>query len=669
MRLSARRSVRPAFELVLLAGLAFHALHTGFGVGGEGLDGIVNLWLYLGLLVACAGGCVAKAVAVAQERAAWLWLGLALTCSAAGDAYYALVLGGAELAPYPSVADALWLAWYPATYIAMVLLLEARVANLNASIRLDGLIAGAAATAVGAALLFPRVVDGSADGAAAAMNLAYPLGDMLLIAAVAGVYTLTRGRAGGAFALLGAGLLVLVAVDLVYLQGIAAGTWSDGTLWDSLWPAGAFLIARASWTKTARKARLDLRGRSLIVVPTLSGAVAVALLAWDHFHRLHVVAVAAAALTLGAVLVRFALTFRENGRIFSEVREQSVTDSVTGLANRRRLMLDLGRRLELGEPGLLVILDLDGFKAYNDTFGHPAGDSLLKRLGERLAAAAHPYGTAYRLGGDEFCALLDVGGEHAETALDAVAVALAENGEDFAVGASFGAVVLCDEATSTSEALKLADHRLYAQKRGKQISPGRQTHDALLRVLLEREPGLHGHMHHVAKLSRSVAERLGLDAETVAQVAHAAELHDIGKLAIPDSILHKAGPLTTEELVFVRKHTLAGERILAAAPALREVAGLVRASHEHWDGGGYPDGLKGEATPLGARIIGVCDAFDAMVSDRPYRAAMTPEAGLEELRRCSGSQFDPAVVDAFCSIWGERPAAGSSKPLSASRQD
>jgi two-component system, cell cycle response regulator len=654
-----RPSPRAAFELLLLAGLALHALHTGLGVGGERLDGLVSSWLYVGLLIACAGGCVARAISVARERAAWLWFGAALTCSAAGDAYFTLVLGGADSAPYPSPADALWLAFYPATYVAMILLLRARVDNLNASIRLDGLIAAAAVTAVGSALLFPRIVDGSGDAAAVATNLAYPLGDMLMLAAVAGVYTLAGRRSGAVFALLGAGMLVTAVADLVYLNGVAAGTWSDGTLWDSLWPLGAFLMARASWTETNRLGRVDLRGRSLVVVPALGGVVAVALLVWDHSHRLHAVAIVAAAVALGAVLLRLGLTFRENARMFRDVHEQTLTDSLTGLGNRRRLMLDLERRLELGEPGLLVILDLNGFKAYNDTFGHPAGDSLLRRLGERLAAAALPYGDAYRLGGDEFCALLHADGELAETALDAVAGALSEHGENFSVDAAFGAVVLSEEAASTSDALKLADHRLYAQKRSTQTSPGRQTHDALLRVLFEREPSLHGHMHQVAELSRSICERLDVRPQLVDQIVHAAELHDIGKLAIPDTILHKPGSLTRDELDYVRKHTLTGERILAAAPALREVAGLVRASHEHWDGRGYPDGLAGTTIPLGARIIAVCDSFDAMVSDRPYRAAMTHQAALDELRRCSGSQFDPAVVAAFADVWSERAVAAS----------
>jgi two-component system, cell cycle response regulator len=454
-------------------------------------------------------------------------------------------------------------------------------------------------------------------------------------------------------------MLSQVVVDLVYLDQIAAGTWSDGTLWDSLWPLDAYLLARASWTQPDRAPRIDLRGRSLIVVPALSGIAATALLVWDHFHRLHVAAVTAAAVALAAVLVRLALTFRENALILGEVREQALTDALTGLGNRRSFMRELSHKLESGTPVLMVILDLNGFKAYNDTYGHPAGDSLLRRLGARLDRAARPFGTVYRLGGDEFCALLEVGGGAVETALDAVASALVEEGDNFSVDASFGAVLLPDEAETTSEALGLADQRLYTQNRSLQSSEGQQTLDALLRVLLEREPALHGHMREVGELSRRIGERLGLLAHELQELAHAAELHDIGKLAIPDTILHKPGPLTTDELAYVRKHTLVGARILAAAPALTEAASLVRSSHERWDGAGYPEGVAGDEIPLGSRIVAVCDAFDAMVTDRPYRKAMSAKAALAELRRCAGTQFDPAVVEAFCAVLAERRVAAA----------
>jgi HD-GYP domain-containing protein (c-di-GMP phosphodiesterase class II) len=133
-------------------------------------------------------------------------------------------------------------------------------------------------------------------------------------------------------------------------------------------------------------------------------------------------------------------------------------------------------------------------------------------------------------------------------------------------------------------------------------------------------------------------------------VRHAAELHDIGKVAVPSAILDKPGKLDADEWEFIARHTIIGERILGAAIALRPVATLVRASHEHYDGNGYPDGLRGDEIPLGARIVSVCDAYDAMTSDRPYQRALGHDEALAELHRCAGTQFDAAVVEAFCRV-------------------
>ena len=153
-----------------------------------------------------------------------------------------------------------------------------------------------------------------------------------------------------------------------------------------------------------------------------------------------------------------------------------------------------------------------------------------------------------------------------------------------------------------------------------------------------------------------------MSTEELDELARASELHDIGKVAIPDAILNKPGPLTEDEWAFMRRHTLIGERILSAAPALRPVASIVRSSHERWDGSGYPDGLAGKETPLGARIIAVCDAYHAMVSERPYRPAMSAGEALAEIRRCSGSQFDPRVVDVLAEAL-ERVGARSAEPI------
>jgi HD-GYP domain-containing protein (c-di-GMP phosphodiesterase class II) len=257
------------------------------------------------------------------------------------------------------------------------------------------------------------------------------------------------------------------------------------------------------------------------------------------------------------------------------------------------------------------------------------------------------------MGGDEFCALLHPRLARPELVSAHAAGALAERGEGFDIGSSHGFVVLPREAADPAEALRLADQRMYAQKHGGRTSAGSQSRDVLLRALAERNPDLGEHLTTVAELAVAVARKLGLTQAEVAQVRHAADLHDVGKVAIPDAILNKPGPLDDDEWVFMRRHTIIGERIVAAAPALGAVASLVRASHERHDGGGYPDGLAGEDIPLGARIVAVCDSFDAMVADRPYRKALPDSVALQELERCAGTQFDPAVVRAFREAYAE----------------
>jgi two-component system cell cycle response regulator len=316
-------------------------------------------------------------------------------------------------------------------------------------------------------------------------------------------------------------------------------------------------------------------------------------------------------------------------------------------------MDDLEEQLPLAtaaEPRAVLLFDLDGFKEYNDAFGHPAGDGLLVRLGVRLDKAVTGVGRAYRLGGDEFCVLVRPGPGGVEPIASACVEALSEHGEGFQVTTSYGAVLAPQEATDPTEALQLADRRMYARKGGRRLSAGRQSRDVLMRTLSERQPDLHAHMRGTAELALDVGRELGMLPEELDEVARAAELHDLGKLAIPDAILHKSGPLDETEWSFMRRHTLIGERILLAAPALRPVARLVRSSHEHWDGSGYPDGLAGEAIPLGARVVAVCDAYDAMTTDRPYRRRVDATEALDELRRCAGTQFDPDVVEAFATV-------------------
>jgi diguanylate cyclase (GGDEF)-like protein len=352
-----------------------------------------------------------------------------------------------------------------------------------------------------------------------------------------------------------------------------------------------------------------------------------------------------------ALLVFAAISFLAHHRLLVAT---SLTDALTGIPNRRKLKADLEQGLKgasRDRPLLLMLFDLNGFKGYNDTFGHPAGDALLIRLAKALDAAMTAHGaTAYRLGGDEFCILAPVDPDNTTPIVAAASEALSEHGGGFSITASYGAILLPQDSQDVVEAMRLVDQRMYAQKTSKRRSPDRQSRDVLMRALHERNPELAERHAAVARLAEAIGERMGLSSEDQAQLRQAAELHDIGKLAIPEQLLHKPGPLDDEEWAFIRRHSLIGERIIAAAPALAPAAKLVHATHERVDGSGYPDGLAGQQIPLGARIIAVCDAFTAMTFPRSYASQLTVQQALDELRRCSGTQFDPDVVVALANL-------------------
>ena len=347
---------------------------------------------------------------------------------------------------------------------------------------------------------------------------------------------------------------------------------------------------------------------------------------------------------------------RENERLLAASRAEALTDALTGLPNRRALVNDLSVLFAPGTqpagPHMLGLFDLDGFKQYNDTFGHPAGDALLTRLGRHLADAMAGRAKAYRMGGDEFCVLMPSDVLHDPfTTADLAAKALSEASDGVVIECSYGTASIPAEAQSMEQALRLVDHRLYDRKTGRS-SASRQSTDVLVQVLRERGADLHGHLLEVSQLAAATARAMHLPHHEVKRIELAAELHDVGQAAVPDAILTKPGPLDDGEREIMRRHPKIGERIVRAAPALARTADLVRASHERFDGTGYPDRVPGAAIPLGARIIGVCDAYVRMTTDQPYQQARSSSAALEELRRCSGSQFDPAVVEIVCELGG-----------------
>ncbi len=340
------------------------------------------------------------------------------------------------------------------------------------------------------------------------------------------------------------------------------------------------------------------------------------------------------------------------------LREQAHTDTLTGLGNRRKLAADMQQwQGPRDEPLILMLFDLDGFKGYNDTFGHMAGDAMLSRLGAKLAAAVQDRGAAYRLGGDEFCVLLKATQPDLETLVAEAAGALVDRGENFSVGTSYGAVLLPHEAQGIDYALQLADERMYQSKRDRHARLPDHTSELLRQIMTAHQPALEVRSSEVAAMARRLGLRMGVAGEQLDELIRAAELQHIGRVGIPDAILNKTGPLSDGEWQFMRQHTLLAERILSAAPALRPVAVIVRSIPERWDGRGYPDGLIGEQSPLASRIIGTCVAYHAMTSERSYRPRLDPEQAREELRREAGRQFDPAAVAALLEELAEQTPA------------
>jgi two-component system cell cycle response regulator len=569
--------------------------------------------MYSAVLLGSGVLCLVRAVRRRdEERWVWATVGAGLAFWSFGDIWWIAFYAEASDVPYPSVADVFWLASYPPMAYGLWRLISLRVGwqALGAGAWLDGAIAALGGSAIFAATLLAGPLAAAAQGEPMtfATNLAYPVGDLILLGFALAALSATGWRPGRVIGLIAAGLLLRALADFVYLDQITRGTYEGGVL-DTAWPAASLLVAAAACVPASRSRREpDWR---VFLAPAFFVTTSLGVLVFDHFERLAATAILLAGLAVGAAALRMVTMVRVT---VASSRHEAATDPLTGLPNRRTLKRDLDRALERAEAGqeyVFAMFDLNGFKGYNDSFGHPAGDSLLTRLSRRLSEAA-----------------------------------LADSGDGFSISAARGSVRIPSEATDAEEIMHSADRRMYAVKLGRRAD-GDHTVEVLTRAMHEAQPAIETGRNKVAALAREVGVRLGLTAEEIDEMMRAAKLQDVGMMAIPDAILAKPGPLKDAEWAYIRKHTVIGERIVAAAPPLLPVSRLVRSSHERWDGGGYPDGLAGESIPVGARIVFACDSLDAMISERPYRPARSPEQALAEMRRCAGTQFDPDVVDAL----------------------
>ena len=390
------------------------------------------------------------------------------------------------------------------------------------------------------------------------------------------------------------------------------------------------------------------------------------------------------AATLIGPFVAISLYQRSIHRTF-EAMELALTDPLSGLGNHRHFQQELERLLgeadDGGPPLTLCLFDVDDFKGINDEYGHPVGDRVLSLVGRCL----HGAGAGFRLGGDEFAVLMRASREDEAMAVAERTVAhigRLKTERGVTLTASAGLATYPSEELARADLVRAADCALYAAKsEGKaavrmyrhgvlDLAARRRGEDADRRARLRAAVSLAGaidvrdaytatHSHAVGELAARIGDCLGLTAEDVEVLRIAGQLHDLGKIAVPERILSKPGPLTEAEHEAIALHPLIGYRMLASL-RIEPVATWVLHHHERYDGSGYPDGLAGEKIPIGSRILLVADAYEAMTTDRLYRATRSTDEALAEIGRCSGSQFDPVVVHALGVVVGpgaELPAA------------
>jgi len=482
------RVLRAALAILLLGGTLLVALHYWLGIG-DNLHFAIGSVVYDAVVLGAGVACLVRASAFGRERRAWLLIGLAILVWGAAEIYWSAFIEGNPDAPYPSPADLGYLLFYPLAYAGLVVLVRARAQEMNWRLWMDGAIAALGTAALGAAFVFDFVAE-KTEGSPlqVATTLAYPLGDIAMVAMVVGVVALTGWRPGRTWSLLLAGLSALVIADIAFTLQSTEEALPGGNWIDPIYLIGAVCLGAAVWQPAAAAEITypddDDRRREMIV-PAVFAGVMIGLFAMQYYSATSGLSTVLWASTMTAVIARLAMSDRENKALLEQVR----TDSLTGLDNRGRMQVDLPIRFaqaSVESPLSLLLFDLNGFKHYNDTFGHPAGDELLARLGGALREAVGGDGTAYRVGGDEFCVLLTCPPERFDSVTREVAQALTATGPGFDVSSSWGVVEVPREESEPSAALQLADVRMYAQKESRRL-----VHDDLPEPAVTAAPQPH----------------------------------------------------------------------------------------------------------------------------------------------------------------------------------
>jgi diguanylate cyclase (GGDEF)-like protein len=479
-------ALKAAIGAVLFGGTLVLIGHDWLGLGDSSFDAFVNGPLYDSVVIAAGLACVLKGFASDRERGAWFAIAAAIFSWAAGELYWTAAIENDPTPPNPSPADIGYLAFYPLAILGVVQLVRARARELDWRLWMDGLIAALGTAALGASLVFEYVSDRTTGSALeVATTLAYPLADIFTLALLVGVVALTRWRPGRTWMLLLLGLAVLAIADIGYtLQ--SSGGLPEGSWVEPLYLLGAVIIGTEAWQPRAETiqpvARFD--GWRELMIPGFFAFLTLALFAIQYASTANALTVILTAGTMLAVIARLAISVRENKRLLELVQ----TDQLTGLGNQGRLQVDLADRCARAseQPLTLLLLDLNGFKRYNDTFGHPAGDAMLTTLGRQLREAVRGSGFAYRVGGDEFAVLIGGAEDSHDATAKRAAEALTAGGKDYEVGAAWGTVAIPREATVASEAMQLADVRMYAQKESRRAANEAKLADEPMPIRLHR---------------------------------------------------------------------------------------------------------------------------------------------------------------------------------------